>query len=338
LGTNGEKVKKILIRGPNWIGDSVISIPVIKAVRQNYPESYIGLVLRAGPAELLQALPYADKIYIEDRDDKVITGEKFDLGIILPNSFSSALKFWRWGVKERVGYPSEHRGIFLTKKVPAANKPRSAHLAEEYFQILRTAGMKIIETKPEFFIPRQNLRKAEEILKKCNFTKINKITGICPGAAYGPAKIWPKERFLNIINRLIKEKDSNIIVFAGPKEQETVNFLLQNTKYRVSIIICPADDIMTSAALMKECGLFITNDTGPMHIAAALGVPTIAIFGSTNPVWTAPLGEKTKVIYKHLDCSPCYSRVCKKNKMYYECLTKIAEEDVFTEIEKLKIF
>ena len=331
-------MKKILIKGPNWIGDSIISIPVIKSIRQNYPDALIGLVLRKMPAVLLKALPYVNKIYIEDQDNKNIIEEKFEMGIILTNSFSSAFKLWRWGVKERIGYPAEHRGMFLTKKVPLPDNPRSMHLIEEYSKILKVAGMKEFEMKPEYFIPAENLIKADEILIKTGFQNASFLTGVCPGAAYGPAKVWPKERYLNVINRLMKENNSHIIVFGGPKELDIVNFLLKNAIYSAKITSCPAEDILTSAALMKKCGLFITNDTGPMHIAAALGVPVLAIFGSTNPVWTGPLGNKTNVIFEKLDCSPCYDRVCKKNKIKYECLTKISEEYVFKGIEELQVF
>ena len=331
-------MKKILIKGPNWIGDSVISIPVIKTVRQNYPEAFIGLVLRKGSAELLKGLPYVNKIYIESTDDKLIIKENFELGIILTNSFSSAFKFWWWGVKERVGYPTEHRGLFLSKKVLLHVKPRLQHLVEEYFQILETAGIKKAEIIPEFFIPEENLIKAHETLKTKGFENMSFLTGICPGATYGPAKVWPKERYLKVINRLMKENNSHILIFGGPKELDIVNFLLKNAIYSDKITSCPVDDILTSAGLMKKCGLFITNDTGPMHIAAALGLPVLAIFGSTNPAWTKPSGVRTKVIYKQLECGPCYDRTCKKNKVKYDCLAKITEEEVFNGIRELEVF
>jgi len=337
MGINGKKVKKILIRGANWIGDSVISIPAIKAVRQNNPDAFIGLVVRKLAAELLKALPYIDRIYIEGVDDKDIIKEKFELGLLFTNSFSSAFKFWRWGVKERIGYSAEYRGVFLTKKVPFLGNPRSVHLLEEYFQILKTAGMNVSEKIPEFFIPEHSRLKAERVLKNSGFKNVSFITGVCPGASYGPAKVWPKERYLNVINRLMEEKNSHILVFGGPKELDIVNFLLKNAMYSDKIASGPADDILTSAALIQKCGVFITNDTGPMHLAAALGVPTIALFGSTNPGWTGPLGVKTNLISKQLRCSPCYDRECKKNKNKYDCLIKITEEDVFNGIKELEV-
>ena len=338
MGIDGPKVKKILIRGANWLGDSVISIPVIRTVRKNYPDAYIGLVLRKGPAELLAALPYVNKIYLEGKDDRAVIKEKFDLGILLTNSFSSALKFWLWGVKERIGYPAEYRGIFLTKKVPLAGKPRSIHLSEEYFRILEAAGLKEFEKKPEFFIPEKNLLKAGEMLKETGFQNSELLIGVCPGATYGPAKIWPKERYLNVISYLIKEKGAKIIIFGGSGETEIINYLLKNQDFSDSIMASPDNDILTGAALIKKCRLFITNDTGPMHIAAALGIPVIAIFGSTNPVWTGPSGAGTRVIYRKLECSPCYSRSCKNKKANYECLTGISEKEVLSSIEELKIF
>jgi len=329
-------VKKILIRGPNWIGDSVISIPVLKAVRLEYPDAYIGLVLRAGPAELLKAVPYVNKIYLEGSENASIAREKFELGLILTNSFSSAFRFWHWGVKERIGYPTEHRGLFLTKKVMFLKKPRSIHLVEEYFQILRTAGIKKIEYKPEFFIPEENKIKAAEILKTTGFNKDKLIMGICPGATYGPAKMWPKERFLGVINSLIKEKKANVIVFGGPNEKDLINFLLKKSIYSDSIMASPDDDILTGAALMKNCGLVLSNDTGPMHLAASLDVPVVAIFGSTDPVWTGPLGEQNTVLYKALDCSPCFKRECLWVDNNYECLNLISETEVLEAVENIR--
>ncbi len=326
-------MKKILIRGPNWIGDSVISIPVLKAVRQEYPDAYIGLVLRAGPAELLKAVPYVNKIYLEGIENASIYREKFELGLILTNSFSSAFRFWHWGVKERIGYPTEHRGLFLTKKVMFLKKPRSIHLIEEYFQILRTAGIKNIEYKPEFFIPEENTINAAEILKTTGFNKDKLIIGVCPGATYGPAKMWPKERFLGVINSLIKEKKVNVVVFSGPNEKDLINFLLKNSTYSDSIITGPCDDILTGAALMKNCCVVLSNDTGPMHLAASLGVPVVAIFGSTDPVWTGPLGEQNTVFYKSLECSPCFKRDCFLDNDKYKCLNLISETEVLEAIE-----
>jgi ADP-heptose:LPS heptosyltransferase len=136
----------------------------------------------------------------------------------------------------------------------------------------------------------------------------------------------------------MKEKNSHIIVFGGSKELDIVNFLLKSAIYSDKITSGSAEDILTSAALIQKCGLFLTNDTGPMHLAAAVGVPTVALFGSTNPVWTGPLGIKTAVIYKNPGCSPCFDRTCRKKQTQYGCLLNISEEDVFTCIEELRVF
>lgn len=331
MGIEKKDIKKILIKGVNWIGDAVITMPVIAAVRANFPEAFIGLVVNKEISVLWQDFPSIDRIYLEE-EKREIKKQNFDLGIILPQSFSSAFKMFLYRVKYRVGYPTELRGFLLTHQAPLPDNFREKHLLEEYFDILRSIDLKIIDKTDGFPLKESTKNKAGEFLKAKGIQTDNFIIGICPGATYGPAKKWFIERYLEVIKYLTKTGNTKIILFGGQRD-EAVKYILKETNSN-AIISNEDKNILESAALISFCKLFISNDTGPMHIAAAIKVPVTAIFGSTNPIWTAPLGAGNTVLYNKIECSPCYDRECIKNKVKYECFDKISADDV---IKSLKI-
>ena len=335
MGINKEEIKKILIRGVNWIGDSIITIPIVRTIRENFPDAFIGIIVKENLIPIWENVPYIDKIYkVEDKKSE-IKSQKFDLGIVLPNSFSSALEMYLLNVKFRVGYPTELRGIFLTDKVPVPQRFREKHLIEEYFDIIRFIDLKIKDKSLEFFIPDSIKSKMKDLLKSRGFVDKDIIIGVCPGATYGPAKMWFKERYIDLITKVIKKYNAKIIIIGSNVERELIRFLLKGIGFSDRIISSEDFNILESSALISYCKLFISNDTGPMHIAASLKIPVIGIFGSTNPIWTAPLGDKNIVMYKKVKCSPCYKRKCKNKEKEYECFDLISVDDVINGINKL---
>lgn len=334
MGINKEEIKKILIIGVNWIGDTIITIPVVKTISENFPDAFTGLWVKENIAELWKNSPYINKIY-SDKDIREIRKESFELGIILPQSFSSALKMYRANVKYRIGYPTELRGILLTHKVPLPEKFRKKNLLEEYLDILRFLGLKISGTSSDFFVPAEIKLKAEQFLRQNNISEEEMIIGVCPGATYGPAKRWFKERYAEVIKHLIKKYNAKVIIFGSFKETDILKYLLKEVHLNGIILPDRNLTVLESAGLINFCRLFITNDTGPMHIASSLKIPVIAIFGSTNPTWTAPLGNSCVVLYKKIACSPCYKRDCSKGDKKYECFELISVNEVINEADKL---
>ncbi|MFH1823758.1 MAG: lipopolysaccharide heptosyltransferase II [Candidatus Firestonebacteria bacterium] len=339
MGINKKEIKKILIRGVNWIGDSVITIPVVRTIRENFPDAFIGIIVKESLVSIWENVPYVNKVYMEKvgevgkvKDEKSeIKNQKFDLGIIFPTSFSSALKMCLLNVKYRVGYPTELRGVFLTHKVPLPEKFREKYLLEEYFDIIRFIDLEIKDKLLEFFIPDNIRNKMLDLLKDKGFSDKDFIVGICPGATFGPAKMWFKERYADLITKVIKTYNAKIIIIGSAEEKELMNFLLQKVNLNDKILISEGN-ILESSALISCCKLFISNDTGPMHIAASLKIPVIAIFGSTNLLWTFPLNEESVVLYEQIDCNPCYKRKCKRTRDKYECFNLISVDEVMDAI------
>ncbi|MEI7904052.1 MAG: lipopolysaccharide heptosyltransferase II [Candidatus Firestonebacteria bacterium] len=328
MGIEKKQIKNILIRGASWIGDSVVSMPVIKALRENFPSAYIALSVKSSVKEIWDDFPYVDLV-VSDEEKEKLRSKKYDLGIVLPHSFSAAFNMKKLGVKRLAGYPTELRGIFLSHKVPRPAEFRRKHLLEEYLDILRHLGLKAVNIKPFLHIPPRYETRIKELLRIKKIESKDLLVGICPGAAYGPAKVWPAKNYAKVVKLLVREYGAKAAVFGGSHEKEIVKSLLKEVKFNDIMFTSGSLSVLESAALMKRCNLFISNDTGPMHMAAALNLPLIAIFGSTDPGWTGPLGKNSKVIYRGLTCSPCFDRTCGRKKNKYECLTDISPEEVF---------
>ncbi len=335
MGIDKKKISSVLVRAPGWIGDSVISMPVVRTIRENFPKAFITVSVKDRVKELWDGFIYADEV-VSDSEQKLNGRRGYDLGVIFPNSFSSAYRMLRAGVKNRAGYSTEMRGLLITHRVPKRGKFRSIHLIEEYFDILRHLGLKIHSKALFFKVPAKASNKIDRLISEQGCNDGRPIIGICPGASFGKAKAWPPERYSEVVKFLTAKYGARIALFAGKGETACAKIILQGLKKSDILSAGGELTITESAALIERCSLFISNDTGPMHIAAALNVPVIGIFGSTNPVWTGPLGSKSRVLYKKTECSPCFQRVCPRKRNKYECLLNINAEDVIGELKKFK--
>ncbi len=336
MGIDKKEIGSVLVRAPGWIGDSVISMPVVRAIRDNFPEAFLRISVKDRVRDLWDGFRFADEI-VSDSELKNKVKMQFDLGIIFPHSFSSAYKMLRSGVKYRAGYSTELRGLLLTHRVPKPGKFRSKHLLEEYLDILRHLGLKIRSKELFFEVPSKAQRKIERLIKKRDKGGSRPIIGLCPGASFGKAKAWPPERFAQVAEYLVRKYSANVAVFSGKGETENAKKILQGLKNDVILSLGGNLSVKESAALIEKCAVFISNDTGPMHIAAALNVPLVAVFGSTNPLWTGPIGSRSRVLYRKVPCSPCFKRSCPRKSGRYECLSSITADNVIREIEKLKV-
>ena len=318
----------ILVRAPNWIGDAVMSTSFIAALRRAQPGSPIAVLAHPRAAPLFEHNPAVERIIRFDQGEAMwaiaarIRRGGFACCHILPLSFSSALIPWLAGIPVRTGYDTECRGMLLSHSLPYVKTAfRAKHLIEDYLALLGNAGP---VPPPEVFMAEDEIRWAQQWLGQRGLQGRD-IVGFGPGATYGPAKRWPAERWIEL-GRKLKDAGRPALIFGSFDESRLCKEIERNIG-TTAVSLAGGTDIRQSAALIALCKTFVTNDTGVMHLAAAVGTRVIALFGSTNPAWTKPWGGRHALLYTKEPCSPCYARTCRYG--HYNCLHKLSVDAVW---------
>ncbi len=326
-------MSRVVVRATNWLGDAVMSLPAIRALRGVFPHAHLAVVARPWVADLYarersidRVIPYAAKTWSERRAfARQLRGEGFDAAILLPNSFDSALTMWMAGIPQRIGYRRDARGLLLTQAIERPDPgeiPR--HERFYYLELLRRAGMmeKFPEAAP---IELEGIEAAREagVRKMTELGIAQPAIGISPGAAYGNAKRWLPERFAEAAARVAREREAAVVVFGSAAERELCG--------QVAAAIPGARNLAGQTTLREfidlaaACSLFLTNDSGAMHVASALGVPVSAVFGATDDTTTGPSGRRCAVIREFAECSPCLLREC---PIDHRCMTRVGARRV----------
>lgn len=334
--------KNIIVRMPNWLGDLVMATPVLKDLRDRWPEAKITAMCQNGVGNILVGNPYIDEILNFKRPNgwihRIFHGGvveplkqgHYDLGILLTNSFSSAWFFWRGQVKNRVGYATHQRSLLLNYPVPFPENKEKQHLVITYKMLLTPLGIPLSDTSPELFITSEEKKEIQDSLVHFGVTKDSITVGINPGAAYGSAKCWLPERFKEVAKKLT-EDPRVVVLFVGDKSgAPMINEICDGLSERV-INLAGKTTLRELIGFIQASQVFLTNDSGPMHIASALGVPLVALFGSTSDITTGPY-KGGIVIHKRAACSPCYRREC---PIDFRCMTEISVGEVVQAIRKL---
>lgn len=331
--------RNIIVRMPNWIGDMVMATPIISDLRKAYPESKITAMCRAPICDLLKEDPEVDELFcfsktssFSRRSDKKNIIEKlrhgnYDLGVLLTHSLSSAWWFWQGKVKMRLGYDCNMRRIFLTQPVSLPENMERQHLVVTYKMLLEPLGIPVSNTSPRLFLAEKEVSEARMLLKQHGITKQSAVIGINPGATYGSAKCWLPDRFREVAEKLLTDPNVYIVFFGDQPTVPLVKEICQGLSSRV-VNLAGLTSLRELAALISLCHVLLTNDSGPMHIADALGTKIVALFGSTNEIVTGPYSTG-RVIHKHVDCSPCYQRSC---PIDFRCMKRIGSEEVYQAI------
>jgi len=339
-----KKNKKILIFNVNWLGDVLFSTATIRNIRRNYPDSFIACIIPSRCYPILKGNPHLDEIIIFDEKDRhkglfaqlnfiqFLKAKKFDTVFLLHRSFSRALICFLSGIPERFGYYTRKRGFILTKKIMAPD-PNALHRIDYYLNIIEQAGLKVEDRFTEFFISEEDLKFVDDFLNKNNLAKNEFLVAINPGGNWLP-KRWPKDYWAQLADRLISEFGAKVIITGSQKDIEEA--LEIKTKMKAEpILACGIFNLKQLGALAKRVDLFITADTGPLHIANAVGAKKIiALFGPTSPSITGPYPEKNVIIlHKDVGCKvPCYVVDCKDNR----CMKAITPEEVIGQIKLLQ--
>ncbi|HSX11633.1 MAG TPA: lipopolysaccharide heptosyltransferase II [Chlamydiales bacterium] len=326
--------QNILVRMPNWIGDLILATPVLTDLRNAFPKAMITAMCKAPLSELLQedqaidelfsfTRPSNDFVRREQRDiiAKIQAG-KYDTGILTTNSFSSAWWFWQGKVGRRIGYSAHCRRLLLNE--PLRFRSEKEHIVDSYKRLLAPLGIPLSKTAPRLFVTSKEVGESKELLYQRGYEKGKKLIGINPGAAYGSAKCWPPERFRALAMRLLLETDAYVVFFGDVATAKLVKEIVQGLPEKV-IDLAGVTNLRELACIIKDCSVLVTNDSGPMHIGSAFGVPLVALFGSTDETITGPYGQGHNVIHKKVSCSPCFKRVC---PIDFRCMKQISVDEV----------
>ncbi len=332
---------RILIRGSNWLGDAIMSVPAVRAIKRGRWDAHVTILTPAKLADLWHAVAEVDEVITIEPNESVfaVAGKlrrNFDTAILFPNSLRVALEVWLAGIPRRVGYPGHHRRallnqVFATKKKKDPQPPR--HQVHQYLALAEFVGAKI-EGMHEFPPAQQKPvvrysstrfdHAADYQWEALHYASPAPVIGLCPGAEYGPAKRWLPERFGDVLYKLHYLTGCAWKIFGVDKDRATGEAILEVAKVPCTNLIGRT----TLAQLMEElrtCDVLLTNDTGTMHLAAFLGVPTVSIFGSTEPALTGPLGANHRILRQHVACSPCFLREC---PIDFRCMTAIGVAQV----------
>ncbi|MEJ2725923.1 MAG: lipopolysaccharide heptosyltransferase II [Deltaproteobacteria bacterium] len=345
LPVDKSTVRRILIRATNWVGDVVMSMPALEAVRHNFPSGTIHVLARPWVVSLFENHPAVDHVMLLNKDKgyprdvleilrvaKAIRRHQFDLAILFQNAFEAALLAYLGRARLRVGYNTDGRSLLLTHAVKRSEEVLSSHQVEYYLAILKAMDWAAPTTEPRVFVSEKDRQSVGALLSEKGINQGDHLLGLSPGAVYGPAKRWPVERFAAIGDWAVDRWNIKALVVGSRAEDELCQALAGTMKQQ-SLNLCGITTLGEVMALIERCRFFVCNDSGLMHVAGALNVPTVAIFGSTDPVATGPRGEYTRIVRHPMDCSPCLKPQC---DFGYPCLLAIEPQEVWAEMESLK--
>lgn len=330
------------MRGVNWVGDTVLTYPTVQSLKAIYPESHLTILVAEYLVDLWKTFPYVDEIitfrrkkglgsFWEDLNLSQSLRERgFDLAVILPRSFRSLFQVCLSRIPNRVGYQSGVHSMLLTHRIPRTEDVLRVHRVYYYLKLTEPFGKIETVPSPQVYLREEDRRWAERVLADQGALDGRPLVGINPGATYGAAKCWYPDRFAELGRRLSGKLNASLLLFGKEEERPAAHEVLQKAKGS-GIDFVGKTRLLQLAALLERCHLLVTNDTGTMHLAAAVGTPVVALFGSTPPGMTGPWGSNHQVISKDVDCSPCMKRTCPTN---HRCMDLITVEEVEEVVER----
>jgi heptosyltransferase-2 len=334
--------KNVLVRGVNWVGDAVMTLPALKALRKALPEARISLLVKPWVSPIFEKDPHIDEtisygdeyqgIIGKIRISRMLSKRGFCSAILFQNAFDAAFISFLAGIKERAGYNRDARGFLLTTAVSVLRNEQKTHQIYYYLNLLKQLGITAEFSAPYIYLSIDERLSVRELLKDMK----RPILGINPGAAFGSAKRWFPERFAEVANWFLKDTSGSIVIFGGKSEvdiAQEINKLIPENK----LMLAGKTSLRELVSFISECDVLVTNDSGPLHIAYAVGTPLVAIFGSTDPKLTGPPPQaewsRSVVLTHGLSCGPCFERTCVKNDL--RCMFDITSDDVYLNIKKV---
>ncbi|MEO6306500.1 MAG: lipopolysaccharide heptosyltransferase II [Nitrospiraceae bacterium] len=338
-----ETVKRILVRGPNWLGDAVMCEPALRGLRRLFPDAQIALLVKPAVADLFVGHPALTRVLTYDSKGRHagLTGkwalagqlrrQGFDLAILFQNAFEAAFLTFLAGVPRRYGYATDGRSLLLSDSVAVPDRHMLVHQVRYYWDLLKPLGLTGDPSAPELVVFPEEEQAMAGRFAKGGLTASDVVVGINPGSTYGGAKRWLPERFAEVTERLsrtIREspgKQVSVVIFGAAGEERLGQDIAARLSSR-SLVLSGATTIRELMVALKRCAMLLTNDTGPMHIASAFQVPVVAIFGPTDWRTTSPFGNAHAIVREPVDCAPCLLREC---PIDHRCMTRVTVDQVY---------
>ena len=337
---------RILVKEVNWLGDVVMSLPALHAIRNAFPKAHLSVLIKKELASFFDGARWIDEVIpyglrkgffhgLSDR--RKIVGElrarRFDLAVLFPNSFDSALWPAMARIPQRAGFARDARGVLLTQRARTTPEILEVHQVHYYLNMLKQTLN--ISGSPDDFTPDIDSSARARMLEFLNRSRQRPrgpLIGLAVAAAYGPAKEWPAAHYARTIDLLTEKRGAECVLIGAPSERRKSDEVASLAKSG-AIVAAGETSVAEATALLSLCTAFAGNDSGSMHVAGALGKPTVGIYGSTRFDRTGPLGPHTKTLYKKIECSPCLKRTCRFG--HYQCLWNILPEDVLRAFDEL---
>jgi heptosyltransferase-2 len=335
-----------MVRATNWIGDAVMSLPALEALRERHPAAEIVLVAKPWVSELYWQHPAISRQLIYDPEGEhrgprgfrkfvqALRAERFEAAILFQNAFHAAWMAWCARIPVRIGYARDGRSALLTEAIEPPPPAAYGHQAHYYLELLFRANL--IDHREEVREIRLALNESEQHWARKQLEALGLegprfLIGLNPGAAFGPAKRWLMERYASLADRLIASFHADVVIF-GSREERPLAEEIARAMEHTPAVLAGDTTLRQLMALLARCHLLVTNDSGPMHLAAALGLPLVAIFGSTNERATGPVSPRARIVKRQVECSPCGLRVC---PIDFRCMNRITVEDVYSTVARL---
>lgn len=343
-----ESPSRILVRAPNWIGDAVMCEPALRGLRTLFPGAEIMLLAKPAIAELFIAYPGIDRrLVYEDRGIHaglsgkwalagLLRRHQFDLAVLFQNAFEAALITWLAGIRRRYGYVTDGRAFLLTDPVARPDRASLVHQVHYYWDLLKPLGVAGLPPVPSLAVSDDEARAMDDRLGELGIGRDDLIVGVNPGSTYGGAKRWLPERYAEAalrVSRQIEQQQGRpvTVVILGAKGEEELGHSVADRLTVRSAVLSGRTNIRELMAATKRCTILLTNDTGPMHMAAAFAVPVVAVFGPTDWKTTAPYGQEASIVRQPVDCAPCLLREC---PIDHRCMTGVTVDMVAQAVVK----
>lgn len=346
------EIRKILVRGTNWLGDAVMTIPALERLRASFPDARITLLAPPRAAELFFCYDYANQLVVYQRKEKGrqaflstmrwLRREHYDLAILFQNAFEAALLTMLGGAKIRLGYDTQGRGALLTHKLSPGEHQRNRHQTHDYLDLVAEAervcwvtGSSVFSNIPQLQTKREHQQAAEDLLQLHGLADaVQPLIALNVGATNSRAKCWPTDRFAALADRFVAERKARIALIGAPSERDNAAEVIAQMKQPTAATnLAGATNITQLIGLLERCALVVTNDTGPAHVAAALNRPTLTLFGPTNEFETAPLGQRSALIrVEGIECARCMHRDC---PIDHRCMTQLSVAAVAAKADSL---
>ncbi|HEX8338016.1 MAG TPA: lipopolysaccharide heptosyltransferase II [Pyrinomonadaceae bacterium] len=338
-----EQIERVVVRGTNWVGDAVMTVPALRGLRRLFPRARLTLATRPWAEGIFTGADFIDDLLVTANtsggpaavfdEARRWRAHRFDLAVLFPNAFAPALVAALARVPVRAGYATQGRSALLTHRVGLPEWRSSRHEVFYYLNLVAELERKLYGTstveasEPDAGLPVADarLRAAHLLLGENGARPGRLLVALCPGSTNSRAKRWPAERFAAVAD-MLHERAGAEVVLIGASEESDISAEVASYMRARPVVLTGKTDLAQTAAVLKASDLLVTNDTGPAHIAAAVGCPVVVIFGPTNPFTTSPFSDTAEVVRRPPACAPCMLRDC---PIDHRCMTAVAPEDVF---------